>query len=189
MNKSDLGLLVGGASALTLSAAGLIYSLFKVNGVAKKLDKSMSDISEKTEVEIREDIIEAAVRNAAEAEAERRVKEAASKAIKDISDDMSKQIGDAVNLEYGDLHEKVKARIEEKVNRLGAVEIRSIKRQIVDEAKRDAKEEFSDALDEVKENAKEKFENDLNDILERYNNQIKDVSRIYGSVASALGAK
>lgn len=189
INKGTIIIGAAVATSLISGACGLIAYIKaakKIRKVSDRLNKSIDQLADDVDVEISDAIVRAAVDEAVSAQAEKQVNGAIQRACFDVERDMKSRIQQEVNGAYSDLKQKVKEEMERQV---GALDIRDIRRSVVEDAKREAKEKFSDALKEIEKSSKEKFDSELDDILQRYNNQLKDVSRIYGSVASTLGAK
>lgn len=174
--------------------------------VANMLGRTIEDLTDRTEVdvEISDAIIKKAVDEAVKREANEQVKAATQRAIIEVKLDISSRIKQEIDNVYSDLRANVKEELDKQV---ADVDIRTIKKEVVEQATRKAKYEFDDKLKEVlnrlddkedelddrikeiEDEYKDKLDDKFDDILQRMNDQIKDVKRIYSSVASALGDK
>ena len=86
-----------------------------------------------------------------------------------MRNDIYAEVQSSVRNAYGDVVEEVRKELE---NQIGEVNIERARREVVEKAK---------------ERAAEKFESDLTDILQKYNNDLRNVSRIYSSIAGSIG--
>lgn len=214
LNNTTIGAIAFGCAGV---AAGIV-SLFvahdakkkseegkqELTKVANKLGKTIEDLTDGTEVEISDSIVKKAVDEAVKREANEQVKAATQRAIIEVKLDISSRIKEEVDNAYSDLRAKVQEELDRQVSDL---DIRTIKKEIVEQASRKAKYEFDDKLKEVldrlddkedelddrvkeiEDDYKGKLDDKMDDILDRLNSQIKDAKRIYSSVASALGDK
>lgn len=214
INNTTLGTIIFGCAGFATGIGAMVMASNarkesekgkeELVNVANKLGKSIEDLKENTEVEISDAIVKKAVDEAVKREANEQVKEATKRAIFEIKMDISSRIKEEIDNAYSDLKGKVQEEMEKQV---ADVDIRTIKKEIVETATRKAKYEFDDKLREVlnrledkeddlddkigdiEEEYKKKLDEKMEDILERLNSQIKDTKRIYSSVASALGDK
>lgn len=182
MKTSDAGIL-----GLFVGIAGLAwagYVSLKCNRAANKINMTMDELSSCANVNIKDNMVEQAVQNAVDRAAKDVVDKAAQKAVNGIKEEMSRQIRGIVDEAYTDVKGDVKAALE---SQIGSVNIERIKREIIAEGKEKAAKVFGEALDDIREDAKDKFEDELNSILDRHNTELNSVSRIYGSIADAIG--
>lgn len=163
------------AAALIAAIGGGTYvgvKLYKqIRDLTKKLDASMSEINEMTDIEVKETIIDAVVERKVSEEVAHAVKKSAAVAVADIEDDIHDQIEAEVEKEYDDIKESVQTEIK---NQISDININKLKNEVVKQAK---------------EAAAKKFENDLDEVLEKYNNNLEKLTSIYGSIAQKMNPK
>lgn len=156
-------------------AAGLVgvgYAIgtkSKINQVNEKLDRSIDILSKDVKIDcISQDIVNKAVEKAVDTEA----KLAVTKAIRDVNDcvrlDMKSQISSAVSAEYLNLKEKVLKEMTEKVSKIDVNQLKA------------------DVIEAAKEQVAEKLDGSMDDILEKFNDDLKNVSKIYKSIANTM---
>lgn len=170
MKKEDFDALIG-LAGVCIGMIGVGYALGtrkKMNGICDKLDTSIDELSGNIAVSIPEHLIEKAVDQAVTRETEYEVKQATNRVVKDIEGEIKTEVSSAVSYERSRIHESVKKEIEKKVSN---IDISSLKREVVDEAK---------------EAAAEKLDSSLDDILEKFNDELHNVSKIYNSIAKAI---
>ncbi len=170
MNSKEL------IGVLGLAAAGVVgyymaKTYIRVHKVSQKLDKTFAELENLTEVEIKESIVDKAVEEKATEAAERAVKRSAAVISTDLENDLKKDIKKAVDAEYELIKGSVKTRIESEIKDLN---IDSVKREVVQEAKN---------------TAAKKFEKDLDDVLDKYNTNLEKVTNIYSSIAQKMNPK
>lgn len=161
---------------LGLAAAGVVgyymaKTYIRINKVSQKLDKTFAELENLTEVEIKDAIVDKAVEEKATEAAERAVKRSAAVISTDLENDLKKDIKKAVDAEYDLIKGSVKTKIESEIKDLN---IDSVKREVVQEAKN---------------TAAKKFEKDLDDVLDKYNTNLEKVTNIYSSIAQKMNPK
>lgn len=155
-------------------SAGLYFGrkLYKqVKDLTDKVDISLKDIGNMTEVEVKESIIDAVVERKVSESVDHAVKKATAVAVADIETDIHDQVEKEVENQYDDIKESVKDEIKSQVDNIN---INKLKNEVVKEAK---------------EAAAKKFENDLDEVLEKYNNNLEKLTNIYGSIAQKMNPK
>lgn len=170
MNSKDVVCILGLAAA---GVAGyyIAKTYIRVHKVSQKLDKTFAELEKLTEVEIKDSIVDKAVEEKATEAAERAVKRSAAVISTDLENDLKKDIKKAVDAEYDLIKGSVKTKIESEIKDLN---IDSVKREVVQEAKN---------------TAAKKFEKDLDDILDKYNTNLEKVTNIYSSIAQKMNPK
>ncbi|MBR1703143.1 MAG: hypothetical protein IJ716_14545 [Lachnospiraceae bacterium] len=166
MRNNDILVLLG-AGALAYS----IYQGVKMSKVLNKLGLAIDGISDMDIPEIKNEMINSVVQQAVEREVRSGVQKASEAAIKSVRNDISAEVQSSVRNAYNDVREDVKKQLEKQV---GEVSIERVRREVVEKAK---------------DRAAEKFESDLTDILQKYNDDLRNVSRIYSSIAGSLGQR
>lgn len=163
-----------GAAALVFGGIGIGYGIHqkkRVDDVFRKLDKAVDEAVEDLEIEVPERLVNLSVERAVKEEVTKAVKEQATVAAKEVERDMKHEIKKAIDKQYSNIEDKVVKEVNRKV---GNIDISSIKRAVIEEAKGDANRKFNDNLD---------------DILEKFNDQLDAVSKIYSSMADTMKAK
>ena len=168
MNKFDnlVGLL--GAA---LGMIGIGYALgthSKMSKISEKLDLSIEDLASKTPVDIPESMIERATEKAVALEVKNAVGKATDVVLKDVKRDIHKQVSDAIESEYSSIKDVVLEEVTDEV------------------AKIDVKRVRADVEKAAKEAVLEKLDDNMDDILENFNDQLKNTSRIYNSIADTM---
>ena len=116
LNGKELGI-----AGVIIGVAGTVYGIWrekKSNDLAKKLDTTLTNLENKTEVNISQDVVNKAVKNAVERHASAAAKRAADQAGENIRDDMDSMIRKDVDRVYSELKGKVSERVDEEINNL-----------------------------------------------------------------------
>lgn len=145
-----------------------LYATHKANKVMKKVDLTLDEVAKNVDVDISDNVIQAAVDRTVRTVTIERVKKAVDKAVTDVEKDISKQISEAVKEQYNDIRSDVKKELEKQVSELS---VESIRNEVISKAK---------------QAAVEKFQNDLDSVLESYNKDLNNVGKIYSSIAESL---
>lgn len=173
MNGNDFYTILG-LSGVVFGGFCLGYAVKSKRSIEKivnKIDTCVEDISTNTDVVIPEFIIKRAVNDAVDREVSKEIKKAANKAVQEIESDISRKVSDAVNRSYHDINDSVKREVKEKVDE---IDILDMKEEVIEEAKKEAIKKFDDGLDEI---------------LEKFNGDLKNVSRIYESISNSIASK
>lgn len=155
-------------------AAGLVgvgYALgmhSKMTKISEKLDCSIEELAGKTPVDIPESLIEKATEQAVAREVKNVVSKATDAALADIKRDIHKQVSDAVEGEYSNIKETV---LDEITNEAAKIDVKRVR---------------ADVEKAAKAHVIEKFDDNLDDILENFNDQLKNTSKIYTSIADSM---
>ena len=128
----------------------------------------VSEIAKNLSVDIPEKVLEEAVNRAAEEEARSAIFRINNKIIRSYEDDIRKEVQKEVERQKASLKSDVKEELERKVKR---IDIDDIRKEVVNEAK---------------DKVARKFENDLDDILDKHNDELDKITRIYSSIADKL---
>ena len=158
------------ASAITTCAAtgAAVYSAVKAKKLEEKLNETTDVVAGGIDIKLPEDILKAAV----DKSVDRTVEEYAKSVSADLRSTMSETIKKDVNAVVGMEFEKVRPQVKEQLSkRIGSLNITSIKEDLIEEAKKAAKE---------------KFESDLDKVLEDYSDNLANVSKIYQSIADQM---
>lgn len=167
MSKTvDFDILVGAAGWI-VGLIGIGYAIgthSKVNKLCDKLDCSVEDLVDNTDIHIPEETINRVVERAVAKRADYAVDRAIRAAVVKVQDEITNQVASAVNKECDRLEDSVKKEIKSQI-------------RLID---------ISDLRREVKEEAAEKLEESMDDILEKFNGDLENVSKIYSSIANAI---
>lgn len=168
MSKFDAMIGLGG---IILGSIGIGYAFGthnKMAKVSKMLDCSIDDLANNTNVDIPEAMVKRAVERAVETEAERAVTRATHMAVQEIKTDIHKQVTAAVEKEYDRIKDSVLREITDEASKINIDRVRT---EVENEAKRKALEKFDVSLD---------------GILTNFNDNLKNTSKIYSSIANSI---
>ena len=167
INKKELiGLGIIGGFIATISYA--VSMANKLDHVARKLDLTVEDLVDHAEIDIPDDVVDIAIDRAVERKVREYVAESCKKAIKEVDSEINSEIKKTVRDEFDRQKGSVKDELKKQISHL---DIREIKDEVIREAK---------------ETAAEKFKKDLDDILDKHNDELESISRIYSSIADRL---
>lgn len=147
------------------------YALSKrkqMENICNKIDISLDDISEKTNIDIPKDVINKAVDRAINREVEKAIITVKENVVSKVEKDILSAAENAVNDAYPDTSVAVKNKVNALIN---GMDIYSLRTEVRDKAKA-----------EVISN----LENNLDDILEDYKNSLSNVRKIYSSIADSM---
>lgn len=167
MNKYDgfVGLL-----GAVFGLVGIGYAMgthSKMAKISEKLDLTIEELASNTTVDIPEGLVERAVEKNVAEQVKNAVGKATDAAVLDVKREIRKQVGDAVESEYSNIKDKV---LEELTTEAAKIDVKRVR---------------ADVEKAAKEHALEKFDDNLEDILENFNDQLKNTSKIYTSIADA----
>lgn len=164
--KMDNTTVIGISGAL-LGAAGIGFAIGQRSNakvISEKLDRTISEIYDSTDIELSDAIIEKAVERAVEREAEM----SAKRAVQKVADDIHSSVKQAVDDEYYNIRKSVKSEVE---NRVSRIDIDDVKSEII----RQAKDDISHKLD-----------SNLDSILGEYKESLKHIGKIYKAASDAF---
>ena len=170
MSRNDIFKLVLGSAAI-VGATYMAKACKQLIDIKNKLDRSIGELSEMTEVDISETVIEAAVERKVNAEVSVAVKKATTLIIADLESSMKKEVKKSVEAEYEILSKSVKDKLDKEVENINLEKLRK------------------EVINEAKKAAADKFENDLDDVLEKYNNNLEKITQIYSSISQSMNPK
>ena len=163
-----------GKIGIVMGVGALAYSLYndiRIDRIAKNINVSVKELSDRTNFHVTEAMVEQAVEKAVERATSRAVVDAKYRAEKKIEAEVHKQVKDALDGLYSDFKKSVQA---EMVKQASAINMRELRDDVVAKAK---------------EAAIEKFEDNLDDILDKFNSELNNVSKIYNSIADNFTKK
>lgn len=150
------------AAAGTAGYVGYLHS--KLNNLSEMINTAVDDLSGKVEVNISEDMLDAAVQRAVD----REVKYISNRISHEVSSEMRGQVKKSVDLYTSDIKASAAKEIERQVKN---IDISDMEREVVARAK--------DAV-------ADKFDRKLDNLLEEYNENLQNVKKIYGSIAKSI---
>ena len=161
-----------GLFGAAVGLVGIGYALgahSKMAKISEKLDLSIEDLASKTPVSIPDSMIERATEKAVALEVKNAVGKATDIVLRDVKRDIHKQVSDAVESEYSDIKSDV---LNEVANEVATIDVKRVR---------------ADVEKAAKEAVLEKLDDNMDDILENFNDQLKNTSRIYNSIADTMG--
>lgn len=167
MTKNDFINYLFGAAGLIGIGYGLCAHT-KLAKVSNRLNKSIDDLADNTEIDIPEELVNKAVEKAVQAEAKRAVERATNETISAMKKDIHAEVQKEVNKEYDSIKDSVLKEITVSASKIDVAKIRR------------------DVEEAAKEAALDKFDDNLDDILEKFNENLDNTSRIYSSIRETL---
>lgn len=158
---------VGAVGLAVMSVGG--YIAHKLNGLTRTYDTTVRNLDKVADKQIAEYLIKDAVDSAANKKVHEYVLRAHSDVMEEARTTIRKEVDTAVKAASKDITEKVTAEIQEKA---AQIDMDSLQRSVRDKA-------------EAKVLAK--FDGGLQDILDKYDRNLSNVQKIYGSIADTLG--
>lgn len=157
---------------VTLIGVGTgIYCRRQMKKTFKLVSKAAESVADMTVVDIRNDIVDMAVNNAANREVGRVV----NRAVRLVEDDMTRQtqkyVRDAVKESYGKLSKTVSDAIAKEA------------------AKIDGSQIMEEATEKAKEMLLQRFDGKLDGLMSDYQRNLDNVGKIYQSIASSMADK
>lgn len=157
---------------MTLIGVGTgIYCRRQMKKTFKLVSKAAESVADMTVVDIRNDIVDMAVNNAANREVGRVV----NRAVRLVEDDMTRQtqkyVRDAVKESYGKLSKTVSDAIAKEA------------------AKIDGSQIMEEATEKAKEMLLQRFDGKLDGLMSDYQRNLDNVGKIYQSIASSMADK
>lgn len=166
MSKLDWKNIVVGAIGLLGLGYGIAMHT-KLAKVSERLDKSIDDLADNTEIDIPEALINKAVEKAVTSEAKKAVEKATTNALAELKRDIQNAVSAAVDKEYENIKDTVLKKATDEAAKIDTARVR-----------RDVEKAAYDT-------AMEKFNVNLGDILDKFNDNLNNVSKIYSHMASA----
>lgn len=140
----------------------------KLAKVSARLDKSIDEIADGTEIDIPEELVNKAVEKAVQTESRKAVERAANEAVTTIKRDIHAQIQKEIDAEYERIKETVLKEITASASK---IDVSRVRREVEKAAK---------------EAALKKFDDNLDDILEKFNDSLDNTTKIYSSIREAI---
>ena len=128
----------------------------------------ISEIAKNLSVDIPEEVLRQAISKAAEREANSRMNRIDSVAFSSYDVTLRSEIKKAIENQKSNIKSDVKEELERKVKHIDIDDIRQ------------------EIIDEVSAKATKKLERDMDDILDKHNDELDKINRIYSSIADKL---
>lgn len=164
-NKIIMGL---GALMATALTAALGIDIYEHRQIAKKVGVSVKDLKEASVKEIQQGIVESAVKEAAEDKVGVYIHTVRDDIIGDARNSLDREARKAVS-EAEDL---IRKEVEDKISK--------------EASKIDMNELKKSARDKAEAKILEKFDGNLEDLLEKFNDNLGNIQKIYGGIADAI---
>ena len=167
MAKNDVFSIIFGIAGLV----GIGYAIgthTKMAKISERFDRSSNDLADNVEFDIPEKLVDKAIEEAAKNEARRAVEVATKDVINQVKNDIHAKVQREVDKEYDSIKESVLKEITVSASKIDVFKVRN------------------DVVESAKKAALEKFDDNLDDILEKFNKDLDNTSKIYGSIREAL---
>lgn len=145
-----------------------IGSRKKLNDICEKIDSKVDELSKDVDVDVPEKIIQDAVDRAVNREVRKQVDRAVATVISSTKSDINNEVCIAVKAIYPDIRKSCIEKVTEEVSKINV-------RDLKDAIREDAREKVA-----------EKFDGQLDDIIEKFNDDLDNVSKIYTSIARKM---
>ena len=168
MNKFDN---VVGLIGVTVGLIGVGYALStqsKLNKISEKIDLSIDELANNTPVDISESLVERATEKAVAYEVKKAVAKATDITVTELKRDIHNHVNEAVESEYASIKSTV---LTEVTNEVAKIDVNRVRADIEKAAK---------------EAVLEKLDTNMDNILENFNEQLKNTTKIYNSIANAM---
>lgn len=165
-NNEIINILIGIAGVVGIGYA--IGTHTKLAKVSERLDKSIDELANDTEIDIPKELVDKAVEKAVQIEAKRAVESATRESIAELKREIHSKVVAAINTEYDCLRDSV---LKEITHEAAKIDVSRVRRDVEKAAK---------------EAALKKFDDNLDDILEKFNDNLNNTSRIYSSIREAI---
>lgn len=166
IRNNTINILIGLAGLVGIGYA--IGTRTKMAKIAARLDRSIDDLANCTEIDIPETLINKAVEKAAKDEARRAVEAATKEVVERVKNDIHSKVQQEVEKEYNTIKDSVLKEITVSASKIDAYRVRR------------------DVEEAAKKAALDKFDDNLDDILEKFNENLSNTSKIYSSIREAI---
>lgn len=157
-----------GAAFGTALLAALGVDIYEHQKVAKKIDTAAGNLKAASVKEIQDGIVEKAVKSAADEKVAAYMRGLHNQVMDEANTELSKAAKKAVE----DASAEVKVKVGEKISE--------------EAAKIDISELKKSARDKAEAKILEKFDGNLEDLLEKFNDNLGNIQKIYGGIADAI---
>ena len=168
--KTDVKAVFG----IAIGLAGVVYGVYsqhKMNKIAAKLNIAIEELSEKTPVEVSEEVVAVATEKAIDREVCIVAHKAALACSAEMASTVRKEVRQTIDVEFVKLSEQVSDEI---ANQVANIDKEALSNKVT----RKAEQKILD-----------KFDGSLDDVLDKFNGELKNVSKIYSSIADAMSKR
>lgn len=170
MNKiENLGLVGVAIGVLSVGYTYFVHS--KINKMSDAINASIDVISKDLKIDISDAVIDQAINKAVDREVEKAVRKASNEVVATIRKDLQKEVKTSVNESYSNIRRSVS---DEVAKQVANIDLRPLREDVKEKAKQMVVEKFNENLDSL---------------LEDFNNNLTNVSKIYGSIADSMAVK
>lgn len=165
--KGNFGLLALGIGGFVVGLVGIGYAIGarkRLNDICDKIDTTIDEVSWNLDVKVEDAIVMDAVDKAVDLRVGREV----NYAVKDVSDEIRSEVRTAVKTVYPDIRKACTEKITDEMSKINV-------KELSDSIREDASKKVA-----------EKFDGQLDDILDKFNNDLHNVSKIYASIADKM---
>lgn len=156
---------IGSIALLVGSFIWSVRTNHNARQLAKKLDVTIDDLSNRTDVSVEQSVISAAVDKAVNKSLSEKIETATKEASRIAAASIREEAKSCVTKAYGDVKGVVK---KELMNRVKSLDISEIKDEIVDAAK---------------EKVYERLDSDIEEIVQKHDDDLGSVSKVYKVLA------
>jgi len=157
---------------LAVSGLALYFSLKernKIETVCNNLDRSVKELCKKDiDIDISKEVVDIVVQEQAKKEVSKYLPKAVEAGRKEAIALFKDAVQKEINSQYSDIKSEVKRTVQ---NKVGYIDISGVRRQVIEDAKEEAAKRFHDELDGV---------------LEKFNDELSSVKKIYASIAQKI---
>lgn len=157
-----------GTAFATAFTVALGIDIREHNKVLKKIGIATEDIKQASAKEIKESIIEEAVKEAATAKVGSYVNSANSAIMANARTELEAEVKKAVNNASVEVKNKVAEKVTEEVAKIDITDLKK------------------SARDKAEAKILEKFDGNLEDLLAKFNENLSNIQKIYGGIADAI---
>ncbi len=155
-----------------------LWACFKIKQTHDILGQSIENLSAKTTVDVEGLITQAALERSLDRAVDHKVEQLSRRITRSVEDDMHSQVRGAITRSYADVEKSVKDEVAAQVSRIN-----------IEHLKTEVRSSATEYIWSEKEAILSKFDGNLDDILGGFNNQLEQVTKIYGSIANTLNPK
>jgi hypothetical protein len=161
-------IMAAGAAMAAALAAALGIDIYEHHKVAKKVGISVGELGKATKEQIREELVERAVEDAAKTAVGDYVRRVHDEVMAEAREKIGQEVRQAVNASRAVIEKEVLDKVTEEAGKIDMAELRK------------------SARDKAEAKILEKFDGNLEDLLEKFNDQLSNVQKIYGGIADAI---
>ena len=145
--------------------------LYEAHKCRKTVDFAVNKIGDDLDVEVSQELIDAAVTKATNAQIARTVKAAVDRDWRDIQEETKKKVGEAVAEDRKKISEAVAETLAHECEKTSKADI------------------LSDIKEKAKETLAEKLDSKLDDITDEYSRNLSNMGKVYEALADKLNSK